>query len=382
MYKYSFRIKLGLFLFGIAIVFSVFGLNWYMVKSLREEARQQVEYLAKAYSNAINNSDTGNIQYVLDILLPSIHFPMIITSEDEIYAVKNVKLTEKKGTPEYEKKIRQIIAQMDATFEPLPVMGNDIEISRIHFGDPHIIRQLKWIPYFEVGVVLLFVFFGFIGFQFIRNSEKRSIWVGMARETAHQLGTPISSLMGWTKLLEDGENPKEIIPYVHEDLEHLRQISNRFQKIGSKSKFHPVSLLKIARSTAEYMEKRIPSNSRVSIEVTGEDIRIQGEETLLSWAMENMIKNSLDACKGGGGKVIVSIISMDNKALIQVEDTGKGISRKNWNNIFKPGFSTKQRGWGLGLSLTRRIVEDIHRGKLKLISSRPGKTVFGMFLPL
>ncbi|NQU66795.1 MAG: HAMP domain-containing histidine kinase [Candidatus Marinimicrobia bacterium] len=380
MFKYSFQIKLGLFIFGFMIVFTVFGLNWYMVKNIREDAREQVEYLARAYTDAINNLEPENIQYILEIIMPSINFPMVITSNNEIYAVKNLNINYPEGSPEYEAKIRDIIVRMDESFTPLPVTGNDIEISRIHYGDPAIVGKLRWVPYLEVGLMILYILLGFFGFQFIRNSEKRSIWMGMARETAHQLGTPISSLMGWVKLLEDGESRKEVIPYIHEDISHLSQISNRFQKIGSHSKFKPVPLLKLAQKTADYMQARIPSSSRIQIVVSGEDATISGEETLLSWALENLVKNALDALKNNTGTITVEI-SQAIGASIQVTDTGSGISRKNRNHIFKPGFSTKKRGWGLGLSLTRRIIEDIHRGKITLVSSKPGGTVFRIDLP-
>lgn len=381
MFKYSFQIKLGLFIFGFLIVFTVFGLNWYMVKNIREDAREQVEYLARAYKDAINELEPENIQYILEILMPSINFPMVITSNDEIYAVKNLDINEEENTLAYEEKIREIIDRMDDVFAPLPVIGNDIEISRIHYGDPAIVGKLRWVPYFEVGLMFLYILLGFFGFQFFRNSEKRSIWMGMARETAHQLGTPISSLMGWVKLLEDGETPSEVIPYIHEDLSHLSQISNRFQKVGSYGKLKSVSLLKLAQKTADYMQARIPASSQIEIRVTGNDISVPGEDTLLSWALENLVKNALDAMRDNDGEITLRISESGNGAVIQVSDTGGGIARKNRNHIFRPGFSTKKRGWGLGLSLTRRIIEDIHKGKIILVSSKPGGTIFRIDLP-
>ena len=381
MFKYSFQIKLGLFIFGFLIVFTVFGLNWYMVKNIREDAREQVEYLARAYKDAINNLEPDNIQYILEILMPSINFPMVITSNNEIYAVKNLNIKEKEDTSIYEEKIREIINRMDELFTPLPVMGNDIEISRIHYGDPAIVGKLRWVPYLEVGLMFLFILLGFFGFQFIRNSEKRSIWMGMARETAHQLGTPVSSLMGWIKLLEDGETPSEVIPYIHDDLSHLRQISNRFQKVGSYGKLKPVSLLELAQKTADYMKLRIPASSRIEIQIVGKDISVPGEDTLLSWALENLMKNALDAMRDNEGEITLRILESGNGAAIQVSDTGSGINRKNRRHIFRPGFSTKKRGWGLGLSLTRRIIEDIHHGKIALESSKPGGTVFRIDRP-
>lgn len=382
MFKYSFRIKLGLFLFGIMIVLSVFGLNWYMVNSIREDAGEQVKHLAKAYTDAINNLDATNIQYVLEILLPSIHFPMVITSNDEIYAVKNVNIDEVIGSEQYSDKAWQIVRRMDKSFVPLIVTGNGKEISRIHYGDPEIVGKLQWVPYIEIGLAFLFVILGMLGFQFIRNSEKRSIWMGMAKETAHQLGTPVSSLMGWTKLLEEGEDSKDIIPAIYADLDHLSQISNRFQKIGSKSKFQKVSLLEISKKSADYMRLRIPSTADVKITVKGEKSIISGEETLLSWAMENLIKNAIDASLKSNGSISIDISSKPESAIIHITDSGSGIDRKNRKNIFNPGFSTKKRGWGLGLSLTRRIIEDNHHGQIRLISSKPGETIFKIELPL
>ena len=381
MFKYALHIKLGFFIFGFVIVFTVFGLNWYMVKNIRDDAREQVEYLARAYSDAINNLEPKNIQYVLEILMPSISFPMVIMSNNEIYALKNLRIEEVEGSQEYRAKIQDIIQRMDDSFTPLLVMGNGIEISRIHYGDPAIVGKLRWVPYLEIGLMMVFILMGFFGFQFMRNSEKRSIWMGMARETAHQLGTPVSSLMGWVKLLEDGEKPNEIIPYIHDDLSHLSQISNRFQKIGSHSKFKSVSLLHLSQKTAEYIQVRVPTISHIQILVEGENISVPGEDTLLSWALENLVKNALDAIRDLAGRITIQVSESADKGMIRITDTGCGINRKHRSLVFRPGFSTKKRGWGLGLSLTRRIIEDIHRGRIILVSSKPGETIFMIELP-
>ncbi len=376
-----FQIKLGLFLLGIVIILAVVWSNWLLIKEIRKDAHKQVEFLARAYSDAINKSEGDDIRYVMDYLLPSINFPIIITNPEEIYAWKNIHVGTDEKSPQFREELLRIEARMDESFDPLPVIWNDIQIGEIHFGDPEIVGQIQWLPYYEVGGVLIFVLFGFLGFQLIRKSERNFIWAGMARETAHQLGTPISSLLGWIKLLEDGEeNIPALMEGMDQDIRRLSEISDRFHKIGSKPQFKKVNLLSVATSVGEYMQSRISSRSGVVIQTRGEAVEVDAEETLISWAIENLIKNAIDATRTKGGKIEITLRNDSGQAVLDVSDDGIGISRSQRRNIFRPGFSTKKRGWGLGLSLTRRIVEEIHSGSVRLMRSRPGETIFRIVL--
>ncbi|MBC8213137.1 MAG: HAMP domain-containing histidine kinase [Candidatus Marinimicrobia bacterium] len=372
----SFKIKLGIFLTGVLIILGVFWLNQSMIVELRQGSNQQAEYFAKIYAEAINKPDAEDIKYVMDILLPSMNFPIIVTTADEISAWKNLDIKVDEKSPNFKFTIKKIIEKLDSEFTPLPIIWNDIKIGEIHYGDPAMVGKLAWLPYLEIGFAIVFLFLTFLGFQVLRRSEKNFIWAGMARETAHQLGTPVSSLMGWIKLLEDDEMDKEmILKSMNQDVNRLSRISDRFHKIGSSPKLMEFNLTDMSKDVVDYMKTRLPSSSNTQITVSGDEAIISGEKVLLSWALENMVKNSIDACDSASGKIEVFISSLDVITVIDVVDNGKGIELKNRNNIFRPGYSTKKRGWGLGLSLSRRIIEEIHGGKIRVIKSKLGETV-------
>ena len=216
------------------------------------------------------------------------------------------------------------------------------------------------------------------GFQLIRRSEKNLIYAGMARETAHQLGTPVSSLMGWVKLLKESKgDSRDLMNSMEEDIGRLSEISDRFSKIGSNPQLKPVDLYELVIDVTNYMKYRLPQQSRILLSNDGENnIQIMGDRILLRWAIENLLKNAVDAIGKGAGKIVLSLSSINDEIILDVQDSGKGIPRSEWKNIFRPGYSSKRRGWGLGLSLTQRIVEEIHKGSIKVLQSKPNETVF------
>ena len=244
-----------------------------------------------------------------------------------------------------------------------------------------IFRQLRWLPYVEIAVVTLFILIGFTGFQFIRNSERQGIWVGMAKETAHQLGTPLSSLMGWLELLKDrfhGQSDQEILTDMGTDLQRLNQVAQRFSKIGSGVTLIPLPSKDLIQPVVQYVRRRIPHwNKKISIKVENEENPlILANLELFEWALENLLKNAIDANDKPDGQILIRVTSHSDYVSIEVEDNGRVIAVRDRKNIFRPGWSSKKRGWGLGLSLTQRIVEEYHGGKIT-VQSAPGKgTVF------
>ena len=267
---------------------------------------------------------------------------------------------------------------MDSNFKPLNLYWNEVKWGEIHFSDPKLINQLQWMPYIEIGCGIIFIFVFLWAVKIIGQSERNLIYVGMAKETAHQLGTPISSLMGWLKLLYEGETEKSsILNSMDEEILRLKDISERFSKIGSTPKLKIINISDLISNIISYMKVRLPKKSNIILELIGDgNIKIKGDEVLLTWAIENLLKNSVDALVDGNGKIIVNIQNNKKEVLIIVCDNGRGINRKDWNKIFHPGYSTKKRGWGLGLSLTSRIIEEIHSGKIYLLKSRDNKTIF------
>ncbi len=248
---------------------------------------------------------------------------------------------------------------------------------RLHYGESNLVRELRLFPFVQLGFVGLFVLLGYVSFSYVRRSEQRSLWVGMAKEAAHQLGTPLSSLMGWNELLRDTSlSPlqAEAVREVDRDIERLRRVANRFSDIGSVPKLEVQSLATIIDNTANYVRRRLPHlGRRVELHVqVDETIQVRANAELFEWVIENLLKNALDAIEIDEGVITVVGRVEEGKAVVDITDNGKGIERRNFKNVFRPGYSSKKRGWGLGLSLARRIVEDYHGGRLRLLSSRTG----------
>ena len=236
-----FNIKLSLFILAMSIIVMIFWVNRIMINQLRDEARVQAEILAKSYSDAINSSNQEDIRFVMDILLPSMNFPILITSKNEISAGLNLGISAKEGREEYKSQAWAMVKKMDQTFPPLVLIWDDVKWGQIHYSDPQVVTRLRWMPYLEVGFGIVFIVITLWGMQLIRRSEKNLIYAGMARETAHQLGTPVSSLMGWAKLLrEEKEDQTTLLNSMDQDILRLSEISERFSKIGSQPKLKEI----------------------------------------------------------------------------------------------------------------------------------------------
>lgn len=372
--KHSSNIKAALFLLGFILVIFLFTYTQGIVNELRKDNGEIVKLYAEIIAQTISDENDTNLDFVFDEIIQKAQFPIIYSNnkKDPVYS-KNIN-TDKSN-------LRKIQSTMDEQNEAIPLryanpLTNEIIlIGYLHYGDSSQIEKLKWLPFIEIGATTLFILLGFISFSIIRNSEKRNIWVGMARETAHQLGTPISSLMGWLEWMKNKPNDQEkIIDDISLDLERLQQVSDRFSKMGSETKIEEVHLSNIVDNIVLYFNRRIPSMGKsIIIENQLEsDLKIRANGILISWAIENVVKNAIDALDNEG---IISLKSKFEKKsiIIVIEDSGKGISRKNWKNIFRPGFSTKEQGWGLGLSLTSRIINEIHGGSIYVSQSKPGQ---------
>ena len=372
--KHSSNIKAALFLLGFILVIFLFTYTQGIVNELRKDNGEIVKLYAEIIAQTISDENDTNLDFVFDEIIQKAQFPIIYSNnkKDPVYS-KNINTSKSN--------LRKIQSTMDEQNEAIPLryanpLTNEIIlIGYLHYGDSSQIEKLKWLPFIEIGAITLFILLGFISFSIIRNSEKRNIWVGMAREPAHQLGTPISSLMGWLEWMKNNPNDQEkIIDDISLDLERLQQVSDRFSKMGSETKIEEVHLSNIVDNIVLYFNRRIPSMGKsIIIENQLEsDLKIRANGILISWAIENVVKNAIDALDNEG---IISLKSKFEKKsiIIVIEDSGKGISRKNWKNIFRPGFSTKEQGWGLGLSLTSRIINEIHGGSIYVSQSKPGQ---------
>ena len=375
-YRNSVNIKLGLFFVGLILIIGLLAYSNSIVSRLKNDNREIVKLYSEIIAKTVNEDSDTNLSFVFDEIIKKVQFP-IIYSDPESKPIYDRNLSERLTSEELQK----FLESMDQQNDPIPIVYMDrdsnesIILGYLHYGDSDLIRKLQWLPYLEIGVVALFIFIGFIAFNSIRNSEKRNIWVGMARETAHQLGTPVSALMGWVdRLRTHPEESTNVVKEMESDLKRLEQIGSRFSKMGSDSELKSISLKELVDRQSAYLKKRLPLlKNEIELTISGiDDIWIEGNEILLGWAIENVIRNGIDSIQSEKGKVNISISSDNESGIIQIQDNGAGILKKDWKNIFRPGFSTKERGWGLGLSLVNRIINEIHDGEIKVLHSKIG----------
>lgn len=392
----SVNFKIILLLIAVLIAVGTLYYTQTLVEKLQEKERQIVELYAKGIEYVANtNTSDVDITFLFDNIIKPINFPLILTdSEDNVNLqnradIRNIDYDTTQTNEQLEEFFREKIEEMDEIHPPIFVTFEDsIILTKIHYGDSDLIEQLKYYPYLQIGVAALFIIIGYIGFSYIKKSEQSNIWVGMAKETAHQFGTPISSLMGWLEMLKiHYKNPDKVLDVTEEisnDVERLNKITYRFSKIGSKPEIKNLKVYDEINKVVQYFERRLPQTGKtVDLVVKGnKEVCTNLNAELFEWVIENLIKNALDAIESGRKGFIHITIDETKKGIeIEVEDNGKGIDLKRRKDVFRPGYSTKRRGWGLGLSLSKRIIEGYHGGKIFVKSSIQGEgTVFKIIL--
>lgn len=376
---------------AVLLIVGLFLYTQSIIEKLREENRETVALHAKLFAKGISEAEGEELDFVFREIVQPISFPIIFTDVDgNPQQWRNLPDNDELSV-EVVKKHQQDMAKEN---DPIPLVFSvyleevgatqELTLGNLYFGDSTLISQLRVLPYIEIGMVAFFVFLGFIGFQVIRNNEKRHIWLGTARETAHQLGTPVSSLMGWLDRL--AEHPKESVQLsmeMRKDVSRLQSISDRFARMGSKPKLERIKVQQLLNETADYFRDRLPRNKSIVLEVADvDDISILSTPTLISWALENLVKNAIDSLDKPDGKIFLTATHSGGFVVLEITDNGKGIRRRDWKNVFRPGYSTKEHGWGLGLSLTRRIIEEFQNGTVRVRNSEIGKgTTFEIRIP-
>lgn len=386
--KNNFNIKVALFSMALIIGVCLFFLNRVLISNIREETTLRAKESAEVLSEMLNDSnDKGVLLKHYGKFIESLNFPIIISNPQGNCVTHKINIDKYKDFDDSNsfincEELNDIINDMDEKNTPIPINYADEEVQRLHFGDPLILDQIINLSFITVGFFILFILIFLLGFYFMRSNEKDLIYVGMAKEAAHQLGTPLSSIVGWIELLKDEKNTnKDILVSLKKDVSRISEVTDRFSKIGSKIKLQEVELITLLKELKNYFDKRISKKYKISLKThKNKKAIILGDKTLLFWAFENMIKNAIDAIETKKGEIVIDINKVDKKIIIDFQDNGKGINRRNKRDIFKPGYSTKTRGWGLGLSLTKRIIENTHEGNLSLQSSKPNKTVFRVIL--
>lgn len=377
--------KILLLLIAFAIVVGMLFYSQNLIDNLLRKEREVVDLYARSLEYlASPQSSAGDISFVFDEIVQSIDFPMILTDGDNnpirpIHtSARNVKYDTTATPEEQEDQLRRIIAEMDAQNTPIRVVQDSVVLSIVHYGESDLIRKLRRFPFIQFGLAGLFILIAYVGFSYIKRNEQSNIWVGMAKETAHQLGTPLSSMMGWLELANEHAtgNPQlaETVGEMSNDIERLNKVAARFSKIGSRPELKREDVAGIVQGVIDYISRRIPKTGR-TVEltiVTPGEFSANVNKELFEWVIENLMKNALDAMEGPAGRISFRFEQSGKTTTIDVSDTGKGIDPKHHKEVFRPGFSTKKRGWGLGLSLSKRIIEDYHGGKLFVKQSAPG----------
>ncbi len=368
------------FIAALLIIAAQVGYTQYIVKKLRGDQREIVATSASIYSLIAEGDVDANYTVLLDRVIQQISIPVILTTVDgepQAHKIARIPDNTLPFPEETLRQLRQITITMDKENPPIPIEYNGTVLNLIHYGDSEMIRLLNWLPAIELAIVGLFIFLGFAGFNNIRKSEERFTWVGMAKETAHQLGTPISSLIGWIEMLKESQNPErtaEIIKEMGSDATRLTKVAQRFSQIGSNSEVADQDIVSVLSDVADYLRKRLPQSGKSVIihEDFPEKAVSKINKDLFEWSVENLIKNGLDAIESGYGEITIHLSRHheNDNYCIDITDTGKGMTKQQQKRIFTPGFSTKKRGWGLGLNLAKRIVEDYHGGKLILKNTR------------
>lgn len=387
------NIKLILLTLAIIITAATFFYTQDLVNDLKKSEREIVELYANSLEFIAKPSATSNedFTFVFENIIKRINFPLILTDANNIpigdkigRGIKNIEIDTSLSHGEIVDFLINKVIELNKIHDPINVSYKDINgkeqiFNKIYFGNSDIIQRLKYYPFLQIIFALFFIVIAYISFSYLKKTEQSNIWVGMAKEIAHQLGTPISSLMGWTELLKLKLNkPNEVLNVANEmesDLARLNKITNRFSKIGSKPNLKEYDVNKVINSVTKYFEKRLPQTGK-DVELIFENptsIRMKLNAELFEWVIENLIKNAIDAIGSRKGKILICLAEKNETLEIQVSDNGKGINPKNKKNVFKPGYSTKNRGWGLGLSLSKRIIEDYHKGKLILKNSIPNE---------
>ncbi len=380
----NFKIVLLVIALGIVVGMLFYSQN--LIEQLLKKEREIVDLYVKSIEYvASEQSAAGDISFVFDEIIRAIDFPMVLTDADNNpiqplrTSARNIELDSTLTPQQQEAYLKRIIAELDEQHEPIRAMLNDSTVlSVVHYGESELIRRLRWFPYIQFGLAGLFILVAYVGFSYIKRSEQSNIWVGMAKETAHQLGTPLSSLMGWLELAREhaAGNPSlhETIAEMSNDVERLNKVAARFSKIGSRPDLKEEDLAEVIQGVITYISRRLPKTGR-TIElaiVTPGVFRARINRELFEWVLENLMKNALDAIEEPTGRISFRIEQSGKTTTIDVSDTGKGIDPKHHKDVFRPGYSTKKRGWGLGLSLSKRIIEDYHRGKLFVKHSAVG----------
>ena len=369
------QVKLFLVVAAILIAVASLLVSRFLTRDLADQERSKMQVWAEAMKSLSAADENTDLSLVLKVLDENHTIPVVVLdNEGVVTEFRNIEIKARNANDSLQYVTSQG-QQMKASGQVIRIAlsKNHNDYIDVCYDDSLMLKRIAIYPYVQLGVVMLFVIVAIFALLTSKRAEQNKVWVGLSKETAHQLGTPISSLMAWTTILKETYPEDELLPEMDKDVKRLQLIADRFSKIGSVSETVPSSLNDVLRHVVDYMDRRTSKKIEMKIELPADDIIINLNASLFEWVIENLCKNAVDAMGGKLGSITLRLEETDKRAIVEVIDTGKGIKKKDIRNVFRPGFTTKKRGWGLGLSLAKRIVEEYHHGKIYVKSSEVGK---------
>jgi len=367
-------------LLALAAIFIVGASLFYtssLANKLAEEEKKKVVNVTNAIKTAATSTNDKETEFALYIITGNTSVPLIITNEKgDIQDFKNIDTTRSLNRKTL---VKDKLVEFQKQHQPI-VADWGTGKAYVYYGESYLLTQLRYFPYVQLTIIVVFLIVVIVALMAAQRSLQNQVWVGLSKETAHQLGTPLSSIEGWLELLRDQDSNAEAVSEMQKDLNRLKLVADRFSKVGSEPALEEENLVTRLENIVAYMQKRSPQKVTISLHTTENDIPANISGPLFDWVMENLVRNALDAMDGKGS-IDITVTNTPQQIWVDVQDTGKGIPSHIVKKIFNPGFTTKKRGWGLGLSLSRRIIEKYHHGSIFVKNSEPGKgTTFRIIL--
>lgn len=372
--------KLKWFVLVISFLISV-GSIYYtnvLVSQLKERERQQVQLFASAIEYTLNEPLSSNILFVSEIINKNNSVPTILVDDkDRVIHHRNIDIDSSRSVKTNDAQLKRELQSMADTYEPIiiplkdPTTNEIFGTNKVYYKNSWLLTQLIAYPYIQLSVIAIFGFISYLAFNYSKAAEQNRVWVGLAKETAHQLGTPLSSLMAWIEVIREDPEMKQkgLVEELEKDIQKLRIVTERFSSIGSTPTLKRENVVTLIHNVVNYLRPRVSSKIRIDVFTLSDNIHVMAHAPLFEWVIENLCKNGVDAM-GSSGTIAIKILrGSEGKVFIDVSDTGKGIPRSKIETVFRPGFTTKMRGWGLGLTLAKRIIETYHNGKIFVKSS-------------
>ena len=366
------KVKILLVVMAVGMSVGSLVISHFLVRDLKREEQRKMEIWAEAMRSLNSADEYTDLTLVLTVLNSNSTIPVVVLDrEGEVQDYRNIPLREGSAEEQMRAVKRKAQSMMDAG-RVIRVYLSSTDYMEICYADSLLLRRLAWWPYVQLGLVFVFVVVAIFALLSSKRAEQNKVWVGLSKETAHQLGTPISSLMAWQEMLRETYPDDELLPEMGKDVERLQRIAERFSKIGSLPELRPESLNEVLSAVTQYISRRASNRVRLTCTVPQQPLIVPMCSSLFEWVVENLCKNAIDAMDGQGS-ITLTASTEGALAVVEVADTGKGIPKNKFRTVFTPGFTTKKRGWGLGLSLAKRIVEEYHHGRIYVKNSEVGR---------